>query len=72
VTRPRATRLYSPQNAETQAQLVNEVKLMSGFSHPGIVKVHASESRREGRDGLEILVVMEFCPGAWTDRQGHR
>lgn len=50
---------------ETIAQLTNEVRLMSALDHPNIVKVLASESRPSpsGRDGMDILVIMEFCPG---------
>jgi hypothetical protein len=52
------------QNPENIAQLTNEVKLMSELSHPGIVRVHASETRPAAAGGgMEILVVMEFCPG---------
>lgn len=49
--------------AENIAQLTGEVKLMLRLSHPSIVKVHASESKPSGREGLDIYVVMEFCPG---------
>lgn len=51
------------QGAETIAQLTNEVKLMSKLNHPNIVKLVASESRKIGKDGVEILAVLEFCPG---------
>jgi serine/threonine protein kinase len=50
------------QNAETVTQLTNEVKLMSALAHPNIVRVLASESRKEG-SGVEIMVAMEYCPG---------
>lgn len=48
-------------------QLTSEVKLMEKLSHPNIVKVLGSstqrvETRSEG-SGLEILVLMEMCPG---------
>ena len=36
---------------------------MSALNHPNIVKVHASENKRTER-GVEIMVVMEYCPGA--------
>lgn len=60
---PSSASPHCAQGAETTAQLLNEVTLMSALSHPNIVKVHASENRRTDH-GVEIMVVMEYCPGA--------
>ena len=52
--------------AESIAQLTNEVKLMQRLSHPGIVRVLGAESRPArggGGDGLDIMVLLELCPG---------
>ena len=51
--------------SESISQLTNEVKLMQRLSHPGIVRVIGAESkasRRDG-DGVDINVLLEFCPG---------
>jgi serine/threonine protein kinase len=47
---------------EVVSQLTNEVKLMERLQNPGIVKVLGSEARRVG-DGIEIYVILEYCPG---------
>jgi serine/threonine protein kinase len=51
------------QGPENIAQLTNEVKLMTKLSHPNIVKLHATDKKAIGRDGYEIFVVLEYCPG---------
>ena len=49
---------------EAIAQLSAEVKLMERLSHPNIVRVLGSDVKRaRAGDGLDITVLMEFCPG---------
>ena len=49
---------------ELGRQLTAEVSLMQSLQdHAGIVRVLSSETRPSGREGAEILVIMEFCPG---------
>lgn len=50
-------------NPETIVQLTGEVKLMQTLSHPNIVRVFGADTRPIGREGVEIMVLMEFCPG---------
>jgi hypothetical protein len=51
--------------AENIAQLTGEVALTEALAaHPNVVKVVGSETRQVGREGVEILVLMEYCSGA--------
>lgn len=59
--------------AENIAQLTGEVALTEALAaHPNVVKVVGSETRNVGREGVEILVLMEYCSGAllWSALRG--
>ncbi len=48
---------------EMVAQLTNEVRLMERLSHPNVVRVLGSDIRKRGSESVEILVLLEWCPG---------
>lgn len=48
---------------EAVAQLTAEVRLMERLKHPNIVRVYGTDMKRTGGDGVDIYVLMEFCPG---------
>jgi hypothetical protein len=48
---------------ELVAQLTEEVRLMEALSHPNVVRVLGSDVKKRGSESVEILVLMEWCPG---------